>query len=152
MKVDNRLNTAKLKIFYMIILAVIFSLSAYYAFENQMNLFYRSVPFIIGILVLLYIFMLVRKSDYFYLEYIGNKAIIRFYSAHPIFRKYKAIEVQKVYFFDYEIKKVFFGIRKYLFVTVKTPKGKFNYPPLSIVFLNKEQTQKMISILDELKK
>ena len=154
MKVDNRLNTAKLKIFYMIMLGVIFSLLAYYFFEDKDadKIIYKSVPFVIGLLVLTYFSFLIRKSNYFYLEYIGKKITIRFYTAHPIFRNYKAIEIQKTYFYDYEIKKSLLGLRKDLQIAVKTPKGKFKYPPLSISLLNKEQYQKLIKILDELKK
>jgi hypothetical protein len=135
----------------MIMLGMIFSLGAYYMFENEHNLLFKSFPFIIGILILTYIFFLIRKSDYFYLEYIGNKIIIRYYRAHPFLRNYKAIEIQKVYFFDYEIKKSLLGLRRNLQIMVKTPKGKFKYPPLSISLLNKEQYLDLIKILDKLK-
>jgi len=151
MKVDNRLNTAKLKIYYMIMLAVIFSFSAYYLFENERNLFFKSMPFIIGILALIYAVLLIRKSNYFYFEYIGNKITIRYYTAHPFLRNYKAIEIQKAYFHDYEIQKSLLGLRKSIQITIKTPKGIFKYPPLSISLLNSDQYKNLISILTELK-
>ena len=151
MKVDNRLNTAKLKIIYMIMLGMIFSLSAYYYFENEYNLFFKLLPVISGIIVLVYLFFLLRKSDYFFLEYIGNKITIRYYTAHPFLRKYKAFEIQKSYFYDYEIKKRLFGFRQTVQFIVKTPKGKFKYPPLSISLLTTEQKTELIRILNELK-
>ena len=95
--------------------------------------------------------MLLRKSNYFYLEYLGNKVTVRFYTAHPFLRKYRAIEFPKSNFYDYQIKKSLFGFRKMIILTVKTPKGRYNYPPLSIVLLTKEQKAELIRILDEIK-
>ena len=151
MRVDNRLNTAKLKIIYMIMLGVIFSSSAYYYFENEYNLLFRLLPVISGIIILVYLFFLLRKSDYFFLEYLGNKATIRYYTAHPFLRKYRAFEIQRSYFYDYKIKKKLFGFLQTVQFTIKTPKGEFKYPPLSITLLTAEQKSELIRILDELK-
>lgn len=151
MKVDNRLNTAKLKIIYMIMLGMIFSFSAYYYFENEFNLFFRLLPVLSGIIAVVYIFFLLRKSDYFFLEYLGNKVTVRYYTAHPFFRKYRAFEIQKSLFYDYKIKKKLFGFLQTVEFTVKTPKGEFKYPPLSISLLTAEQKNELIRILDELK-
>ena len=151
MKVDNRLNTAKLKIIYMIMLGMIFSFSAYYYFENEFNLFFRLLPVLSGITAVVYLFFLLRKSDYFFLEYLGNKVTVRYYTAHPFLRKYRAFEIQKSLFYDYKIKKKLFGFLQAVEFTVKTPKGEFKYPPLSISLLNAEQKRELIRILDELK-
>lgn len=148
MKVDNRLQTAKLKMGYTVALAVIFSLTCYFLFEIPENI---AMPIVISVVVLTYIVMLLRKSNYFYLEYIGNKVTVRFYTAHPFLRKYKAFEIPKSSLYDYEIKKKLFGFRQTITLTVKTPKGKFNYPPLSIVLLTPQQKAELKRILDEIK-
>lgn len=148
MKVDNRLQTGKLKMGYTVALAVIFSLTCYYFFEIPDNII---MPIVISIIVLVYIIMLLRKSNYFYLEYIGNKVTVRFYTAHPFLRKYKAFEFPKSSFYDYKIKKILFGFRETIHITVKTPKGAFNYPPLSIVLLTSQQKAELKRILDEIK-
>ncbi len=149
MKIDNRLQTAKLKIYYMLMLGFIFSLSVYYKFERQAGYGYMVA---VSIFVLIYLFLLLRKSDYFFIEYTGNKATVRYYTAHPFLRKYCAFEIPKAYFAGYEIKKILGGFRKTVQFTIKTPKGKFKYPPLSIVLLNKKQEAELIKILEELKK
>ncbi len=149
MKVDNRFATAKLKIYYMLMLGFIFSLSVYYRFERQAGYGYMIAVLII---VLVYLGLLLRKSDYFFLEYTGNKATIRYYTAHPFLRKYRAFEIPKTYFYNYEIKEYLAGFRKMLILTVKTPKGTFKYPPLSIVLLSKSQVTDLIKILEEIKK
>ncbi len=149
MKIDNRLQTAKLKIYYMLMLGLILSLSAYYKFERQAGLGYMIVAVVIA---LVYLVLLLRKSDYFFIEFTGNKATVRYYTAHPFLRKYRAFEIPKVYFYDYEIKKTLGGFRKTVQFTIKTPKGRFNYPPLSISLLTKKQETELIKILEELKK
>ena len=149
MKIDNRLQTAKLKIYYMLMLGLIFSLSVYYRFERQAGYGYMIAVLII---VLVYLFLLLRKSDYFFIEYTGNKAVVRYYTAHPFLRKYRAFEMPKAYFYDYEFKTILGGFRKTVQFTVKTPKGKFKYPPLSISLFTKEQEVELIKILEELKK
>ncbi|NPA68730.1 MAG: hypothetical protein GXO50_08990, partial [Chlorobi bacterium] len=90
MKVENRLETAKLKNYYMIMAGLIFSLSVYYFFERRASEGYIIAALLIAVV---YLILLLRKSDYFYLEYNGNKIIVRYYTAHPFFRKYKTFEI-----------------------------------------------------------
>ncbi len=148
MTVDNRLETAKLKNYYMLMSAVIFSLLAFYFFERSAN-----IGYLIGALVFVfvYIFFLFRKSDYFYLEYNGNKIIVRYYTAHPFLRKYRAFEIPKAYFFDYKIKKQAWGLLKTIQFEIKTPKGMFKYPPVSISLFPKKKEERLIKILEEIK-
>jgi hypothetical protein len=146
MIVDNRLATAKLKIFYMIMLGMLFALTAFFIFDKDMIMIYPII-----VIIAIYLFFVFRRSDYFYLEFAGNKITVRFYTAHPFFRKYKAFEIPKTYFFDYQFKSFLGGYFQTIQFTVKTPKGKFNYPPLSISLLNKEKKESLIKILNELK-
>ena len=148
MKVDNKLQTAKLKIGYSIMLAFMVSLSIYYTFEKLKGLI---IPFIVLATGLTYIILLLRKSNYFFLEYIGNKITVKYYTAHPIFRKYRVFEVPKSYLEGYVIKKKLFGFLETIQFTVNTPKGKFKYPPLSIALLSVEQKHELIRILKEIK-
>ncbi|NPA45266.1 MAG: hypothetical protein GXO49_07020, partial [Chlorobi bacterium] len=88
----------------------------------------------------------------FFIEYLGNKIVVRYYTAYPIFRKYKAFEIPRSYFYDYKIKSQLFGFRKTIQFIVNTPKGKFTYPSLSISLLSEKQMNDLIKMLDELKK
>jgi hypothetical protein len=85
------------------------------------------------------------------MEYLGSKITIRYYTAHPIFRRYKAFELPKSYFYDYKISEKLFGFIKTFQIIVKTPKGRFNYPPLSISLLSKQQIEDLIKLSEELK-
>jgi len=156
MKVDNRLRTAKLKITYMLTFIVILALSMYFYFEHHYITSYPLsfgflLPGAIIILSITYITFLLRKLNYFFVEYIGNKITIRYYTAYPIFRKYKAFEIPRSYFYDYKIKSNLLGFLKSVQFTVKTPKGKFKYPPLSISLLSKKQMADLVIMLDEMK-
>lgn len=156
MKVDNRLRTAKLKIMYTISGIVIFALSLYLYFEHHQKAIYPIaynyvLPGAIIILLSLYFIFLLRRLDYFFIEFLGQKIVVRYYTAYPIFRKYKAIEIPKSYFYDYKIKSYFFGFRKTVQFIVNTPKGKFSYPPVSISLLSKKQNTELVKMLDNLK-
>jgi hypothetical protein len=146
MIVDNRLATAKLKIFYMIMLGMLFAITAFFLFEDEGYMIYPMAA-----IILTYLFFVLRKSDYFFLEFAGNKITVRFYTAHPFLRKYKAFEIPKSYFYDYQLRSTLGGYIQTLQFIVKTPQGKFNYPPLSISLLNKEKKAALIKILNELK-
>ncbi len=146
MKIENRYETARLKIIYMLMLGLIFSLTAYYSYEYNAGYGFLIA---IALIVLAYLFLLFRKSDYFFLEYTGNKIIVRFYTAHPFFRKYRAFEIPKNYFAGYEIVESFWGIRKMIQFKIKTPKGQFNYPPVSIVLLSKYAEKELFAILEK---
>ena len=146
MIVDNKFATAKLKLVYMIMLGMLFALGALYFFDRENGMIYP-----IALIIAAYLFFLFRKSNYFFLEFAGNKITVRFYTAHPFFRKYKAFEIPKSYFFDYRFDSQLGGYLQHVQLIVKTPQGKFNYPPLSISLLNKEKKAKLKEVLDELK-
>jgi len=156
MKVDNRLRTAELKIMYMISGIVIFALSLYLYFEYHQVAIYPIefnyvLPGAIIVLVSGYFIFLLRKLDYFFIEDLGKKIVVRYYTAYPIFRKYKAIEIPKSYFYNYKINSKFYGFRKTLQLIVKTPRGKFSYPPISISLLSGKQRSELVKMLEELK-
>ncbi len=146
MIIDNRLQTAKLKIFYMVMLGSLFAFTVFYVFEESKAMIYPMIP-VVGI----YLFFVLRKSNYFFLEPTINKITVRFYTAHPFFRQYKAIEIPVSYFFDYKLKSSLGGYFQNVQLIVKTPKGIFNYPPLSIVLLTKKQKMNLITVLEDLK-
>ena len=133
----------------MLMLGLIFSLSAYYFFERQAEIWYIIAA---GAVALVYLLLLFRKSNYFYLSFQGNKIVIRYYTAHPFLRKYRALEIPKSYFDNYEIKRQLGGYRKTLHITIKTPKGKGKYPPISISLLTKKQEKELIEIIEKIKK
>lgn len=149
MTVDNRVNTGKMKMAFILTGSLSLMMFAYSIFEGiEKNLF----VFVIAILlVFVYIFMLILKLHYFYCNDDKNSILIRFYNSHPIFRKYKAIEIQKSSFVDYDITESLFGLIKELTITVNTKNGKIDYPSLSISLLSKKEITALKGILDSVK-
>lgn len=148
MKLNNYLNTAKLKIFYIVGLGFIIGLGIYLYFEKISNVFILGF---ISALIIIYITILFRKLNYLYLENTSNKIIVRYYSAFPLLRKYKSFEIPTEQFLNYEIKSFLFGFNKYVQFSVKTQKGVLKYPPVSITLLTKKQVNSLVKILNEIK-
>ncbi len=153
MTIDNTLQTAKTKIFYVVILVNIIALTAYNSFEHNRTWIEMGIWGLIVILGLTYLTMLYLKLNYFFMETKGEKLIIRFYAAHPIGRKYKSIEIPARAVQSFKIvKSGFGGLKKELYITVKTPKGMFNFPPLSITLLKSKDLQDIEYLLKPLSK
>ena len=138
---ENKLTTGKFKIAYIGILGIVASLGAYVLFESMSVTSKDIIIGIISLLVCTYIFMLLLKPDYIFLSDKDGKLTVRYYSSHPFFRKYKAFEIPKRIIAKYNIEKSFFGLKKDLYFTAKTPKGIVTYPPVSISGLTGSERQ-----------
>lgn len=148
MQVENTLRTAKIKVSYMIMLANIVALSVYNIFEYNKDWVEWIIWSIVILLAVGYLAMLALfKLDFFFLEDKNGKLIFRFYAAHPIARKYKSFELSGKYLMNYRIKKSLGGLKKELYMTAKTPKGVFNFPPMSLSLMNKNETESLKYIL-----
>lgn len=134
---DNKLDAAKYRLYFNIILAVEVLLVVMY--------FITTVPFEklivkIGIASLLvtYLVLLVKKPMYFHLRDDGTNIVFRFYNLHPGFKKLKAIEIPKNQFSRFEVKSSFFGLRHDLLLYVKNGNSEFMYPPISVSINDKK--------------
>lgn len=137
MVLDNKLRTGKLKLSFVLIISTFLFLLFYSIVEGiEKNLLYFSASMI---LLVGYIFMLILKLHYFYLNEENSKLVFRFYTSHPLIRTYKAFEIQKSNLADFEIRESVFGLKKELILKISTKKGTGEYPPLSISLLNKRE-------------
>ena len=152
MEIDNKLRTSIVRTWYIVILALLAALTAYYSFEYLSDIMGGIVISVMVIMVLIYIIMLILKMDYFYIDDKRNKLTIRYYTAHPVFRKYKMFEIPTVYFTGFNVKKSFFGLKKELLLSAKTPKGVINFPPVSISALSKTEYSAIKKILNKNRK
>lgn len=130
MIIDNRFRTAQYRMAFVILMGLIAILTIYIIFEKYYFKYYAAGAIII--IAAIYIILHLKKPYYFYFNDQGNKIVLRYYFAHPIKRKYKAIEVQKKYLAGYQIKSKLGGLSKYLILKVQSNKGTGNYPPISL--------------------
>jgi len=97
-----------------------------------------------SIWILYLIWGIVRDYTYFYYMDQGLKLVFRYYSIASFIRNPNSIEIKKNEFLKFEVEKRLFGLRKYLIIYQKTPKGVAKYPPISISLLKKSE-QKVLS-------
>lgn len=151
MTIENTLRTAKIRMAYLIILTLAAVLTAYYFIEYNRQYAKNLIIIIISLLVSTYFFMLILKLNYFGINMVGNKMTIKYYTAHPLFRNYKFIEIPKVAFHDYSIEKSFLGLKKEIKIVAKTKDKTFNFTPISISALHKKKIEELEYIMNQLK-
>jgi hypothetical protein len=140
MTIDNVLTTGKLKMAYVVLFGMTVFLIFYTVLEiNAPYIFYIEIVAIV-LMILIYILLLILKMNYFYISDEAKKITIRYYSAHPIFRKYKTFSVNLSVFSGYEIRKSVFGLRRELILKGKNGKEEFSFPAVSISALSKTET------------
>lgn len=150
--IENTLRTAKIKMLYVALLGLAAGLLVYYIWNPDYSSTLKVLAIsIIPLCLTVYGLLLYIKLDYFFIDARTSKIKIKFYSANPLFRRYRAFEITKPSFVDYKIEKSFIGLKKSLTLTAKTKKGSFINPVLSISLLSVAKTQRLELLLKELK-
>ena len=150
--IENTLRTAKIKMLYIALLGLAGGLLIYYIWNPDYNNTIKTAAIsIIPVCLLTYGLLLYIKLDYFFLDARTNKMKIKFYTANPFFRRYKAFELPKVAFVDYNIEKSFFGLKKTIILKAKTKKGDVSFPALSISLLSTAKIQRLEQLLKSIK-
>lgn len=85
-----------------------------------------------GFFLLGLIIISILNFQYVYVGENKNKLVIRYYSVFSVNRDYQSIEFPIEFLRKVRIKKLFFGIKWDLSLTVKTRKGIADYPPVSL--------------------
>lgn len=95
------------------------------------------------IFVIYYSFGYFRDINYFYFNNNSTKIVIRYYSLKPLSSDQNSLEINKQDFYKFEIKSSYGGLRKYLVIYQRTPKGIAKYPPISISILKKHDVDQL---------
>jgi len=103
-----------------------------------------------GVLILYLIWGIIRDYHYFYYSDQSLKLVFRYYSIATFFRKPTSIEIKKDTFLKFQIEKKLLGLKKYLILYQKTPKGVAKYPPISISLLKKVEERDLSASLSKL--
>ncbi len=150
MVIENSLSTAKLKLFYVIGLITALASTGIYFFNFNRPTANVIILTTISIIVILYIGALIIRLNYLYFYTDDKKILLRYYSAHPFLRKYKAFEIPIAFFYSYKIETSFFGLKRELYLVAKNNKKTFNYPSVSLSLYNKKKMITLIKLLDKL--
>lgn len=148
MVIKNNLEYAKAKLIYIIIIALFIVFVAWSLIHGIPDKDYNTV-YIAGLLLLTYIFKILKNENYIYYSDKGNDLLIRYMFSHPLLNKRKAIKFPKKILADYEIKTSLLGLKKELKLFVKTKNGVIAYDYISISALSYKDLK---SIEENLKK
>ncbi len=147
--IDNKFRTAKVRLTYIILTFATFAFLAYFAFEPNTVAVKYFIGSLIMILILTHAVMLFLRLNYFFIQDNGEFIIIRFYTAHPFFRKYKALKFPVRALKSYEIKHSFFKFKKDIIIEAETKTQKFVFPALSLSLMSPLEISEVKAILDK---
>lgn len=148
--VDNQIQTAKIKLAYIVTLPIGLLLLFSPAFISLARI--ETIAGIVmgALLLLTFIILFIINPQYFYFSIENNsKIIIRNYHAFPAFRKYKAFEMNVSSLQDYEIRKSFFGLLKTIRFTVLTKNKVGKYPWISLSAVSEKEIKSLESFLNK---
>ncbi len=137
------LHLRKLLLIVLVSLAVVLLLYFDVFSKEFLGFEQKYLIFLLIILYLIYYFWgVVRDYHYFYYSDLSpSKLVFRFYSLAPLSKRQNSIEVRKDEFYKFAFTEKMFGLRQYLVLYQKTPKGIAKYKPISISLLKKSEKQ-----------
>jgi len=149
MVIDNRLNTGKIRMAYIVLLSISAFSIAYAMFEGySFREHYLALAFA-GLLILVYMFMHLKNLYYFYYNDEKSHIVIRYYYAHPFMRRYKTFQIKATELDKYEITTTLFGLQKYITLYAQTGKGTAKYPAVSISALSEKELMDLEKALNQ---
>lgn len=153
MQFDNQKTTIRVslwKMFLAIFFAVliIFFLATDWFNKPVLGLErYELILIAAGLYLFIILFIYFLDLNYIYFNDDKDPIIIRYYPMRPFARKKKAVQIPKISLAGFEIKKSFFGLRKFLILEQKTKKGNAKYPAIGIGALNSKEQEIIINQL-----
>ena len=146
MVIDNKktiisLHLRKLLLIVLLSLAVVF-LCYFEIFPKEFTGFDQKylIFALIALYLIYYFWGLVCNYHYFYYSDLSpSKLVFRFYSLAPLSKRQNTVEIRKDEFYKFGFEEKMIGIRKYLMLYQKTPKGIAKYKPISISLLKKSE-------------
>lgn len=149
MHIDNTLSTAKNRLAFIItgIMAIALLIFGIYTNESKTTLFAVACA-----CAVIHAIMIILNPGYIGWIDDNNSITIKSVHAYPLFRKYLSYKIQKSLISDYRIEKKFFGLKKFLCITVKgkNKKGEiveYNYKPINLTGVKNSDINKIESEL-----
>lgn len=145
-RIDNRARSTRFFLLF-IFSGVFFTGIAFYLISQE-----SAYPLIATVVVAIAYFFLFSKIKPSYFEFVAgsDRFFINYYSVASISRDYQSIEVPFTTFSHFKVVRSVFGLRKELVVSVATPYGIADYPPIGISILTKKELGRLVHILTQL--
>lgn len=142
MVINNRLNAAKYNMAFILSGSLfLLALVMFFVDNNQTT---KTVSLVMAVVFLVaYTFFHIIKPNYVYYKDDGGKLVLRYFHIHPLMRKKKAIEIPPKTLVRFQIKKSFFGLKKWVVLHQKFKQSVAPYPPVSISALTAKETAQL---------
>jgi hypothetical protein len=102
----------------------------------------------IGIGLLGYVWVFLKKYQYIEFSDDNGKIIFRYFKLIPTALEHRSIEIPQRFFVKYQIESSLMGMREEIVFFVKTKDGISKYPPVSLSILSESQKQDLLESLD----
>ena len=100
---------------------------------------FQWIYIVAGIYLLSVVISWFRGLNYFYFNDKGDMILIRYYPIRPLGRKKKAVQIPKISFAGFEIRRTSLGLKKVLILKQHVKKSVAKYPPIGITSLTREE-------------
>ena len=150
MTIDNQLNSARYRLFFIILLTVIGVSVLFYIIIEPRYIELYILAVVLSAAFLLYLYMLLKNYYFIYASITNTEMTLRYFLVHPALGTRKSIIISAREFYNYKIVKKLFGLQKYIVLYQRTPRGIAKYPPLSVTAFSQEDFQEFTNQLDAL--
>ncbi len=150
MQLDNATRASKIRIIYMAIPSLVIIITALIYLLSDTKDFGLAIM-MGGVLVVFLIVMAILRFYYISIYIAPDKIRLRYKSLSPLPSEKNSILIKTEDFYNYKIKESFFGIKKSLVLSMKTPGGIANFSKVSLLSLSQAEINKITKALDILK-
>lgn len=159
MTFDNKKKAIQLRFssFIMVVLTVVLIVIVIYTEITSPLIAYgitknTVIAGIIAVLFAISLWRYILNLHYVYYSDEGEKITLRYSSLRPLNKSKKAIVVDKERYENFKVEKKLFGLKPYLFLSVKNDLNKVvTYPPVCLSGLNKKQRSQMMQSLKSMR-
>jgi len=145
---ENRKKANNIKFLFLLLVPVYLIILVMSIFMEFFEGFWFQIAWTAAFLVI-YAFLLMRGLNYIYLNTKTDKIIFRYVTLNPITKIHTSIEIPKVSFAKYEIKKILSGFKTNIIFYQTTHKGTAPYDPVSITTMTKDEIESIRQELDK---
>ncbi len=152
MTIENRLAASKARFYFILYSGTTLVTLGYSFLSNLFTTSYISdehyIIWGLGIFcIFAYLYNLILQPNYIWFSDDKGKIVLRYYFPHPFLKNLRAIEIPLSSFTKFEIKTSLFGLKKWLILYQRTPKGTAIYPAVCLSALSKNEMRILTNTL-----
>lgn len=148
MKFNTRYKSQNIRNYFMTATFGLIILLILMIFTDLVPLPENFIYVLIGVGLLGYLWVFMKKYEYIEFSDEEGKIILRYFKLIPTALDHRSIEIPQKFFVKYQLEKSFLGLREDIILIVKTRDGISKYPPVSLSILDEVQKQALLESLN----